>query len=106
MGSEDGRVLTGQHLDGYPLPLWLKTDAIPEPHPSNCHMDRLVKPVWTDGARAEGNLAMIPCDERTIGYRSHPRLECNYTDGHFEAYPCSAAGRGYARSITDEGRSR
>ncbi|KAF9113043.1 hypothetical protein BGW39_003882, partial [Mortierella sp. 14UC] len=70
-----------------PLPLWLKPDDVPEPHPPNWHTDRVFKPVWTDEAKTEGVLAFIPRDERITGCQSHPRLESNHTACYFKAHP-------------------
>lgn len=67
------------------LPLWLKADGVPEPHPPNWRMDRVFRPVWTDEAKTEGTLAFIPLLERVN--RSRPGLENNQRHGRFKAHP-------------------
>ena len=69
------------------LPQWLKPDGVPEPHPPNWRMDRVFRPVWTDEAKTEGRLEFIPTVERSVGHRTHSRLEENTRRGHFKAHP-------------------
>ncbi|KAG9069863.1 hypothetical protein KI688_009188 [Linnemannia hyalina] len=50
-------------------------------------MDRIFRPVWTDEAKTEDRLEFIPTEERSVGHRTHSRLEENTRRGHFKAHP-------------------
>jgi hypothetical protein len=50
-------------------------------------MDRTLRPTWTDQDETVGRLEFIPAPEREQGYRSHPRLEINATEGVFNIHP-------------------
>ncbi|KAG9067604.1 hypothetical protein KI688_012389 [Linnemannia hyalina] len=67
------------------LPLWLKADDVPEPHPPNWRMDRVFRPVWTDETNTEGAMTFIPLLKRIN--RSHRGLEDNHRHGRFKAHP-------------------
>ncbi|KAF9144474.1 hypothetical protein BGX30_012681 [Mortierella sp. GBA39] len=54
-------------------------------------MDCVFRPVWMDEAKTEGRLEFIPTEERSVGHRTHSRLEENTRNGHFKAHP--ALGR-------------
>ncbi|KAG9068237.1 hypothetical protein KI688_011832 [Linnemannia hyalina] len=86
-GQETGGSLEVGTMMAILLPQWLKPDNVPEPHPPNWLMDCVFRPVWTDEAKTEGRLEFIPMEERSVGHRTHSRLEENTRNGHFKAHP-------------------